>query len=209
MIWRILSRRSSGSSTSMPSLWRSSSPRGHPLVGTDNDVSHGRSIRQHAIVFREVGLWREVQGHLEHVVGQQDHRDAIQGIDAHLVFIIQRQQVPALVKQLQRIGTDHLLVALGLELLVAYAQATVGVDGADDDVEILFAGRGILEHQTLLHGGTVGQHAMDGERGEEPMFDAVVAEHILIADEVLVKTFVAVDDDAKHIQNGIAMAVER
>jgi len=50
---------------------------------------------------------------------------------------------------------------------------------------------------------------MHGERGEEPLADAVVAEHLLVADEVLVGLLVAVDDDAEHVLNGVAMAVER
>ena len=45
--------------------------------------------------------------------------------------------------------------------------------------------------------------------GEEPLADAVVAEHLLVADEVLVGLLVAVDDDAEHVLNGVAMAVER
>ena len=112
-------------------------------------------------------------------------------------------------EQLQGVGADRLLVALSMELLIAYAQTVVGVDSADDDVEILLAGRCILQHQAFLHCRTVGQHTMYGERGEEPALDAVVAEHLMITDVVFVGAFVAVDDDAKHLENGITMAVER
>ena len=85
----------------------------------------------------------------------------------------------------------------------------VGLDGTDDGVEILFASRCILQHQTFLHGSAVCQYAMHGERGEEPALDAVVTEHLLVADEVLIRLWLAVNDDAKHVEDGIAMAVER
>jgi len=50
---------------------------------------------------------------------------------------------------------------------------------------------------------------MHCERGEEPTLDAVVTEHLLIADEVLIRLWFAVNDDAKHVQDGITVAVER
>ena len=50
---------------------------------------------------------------------------------------------------------------------------------------------------------------MDGERGENPSCDAVVAEHLRIADVVLVGLWFALDDDAEHVEDGVAMAVER
>ena len=50
---------------------------------------------------------------------------------------------------------------------------------------------------------------MNGKRGEEPTLDAVVAECLLITDIILIGTWFAVDDNARHILNGIAMAVER
>ena len=50
---------------------------------------------------------------------------------------------------------------------------------------------------------------MNSERGEDPTFDAVVAEHLRIADVVLVGLWFALDVDAEHITYGIAMAVER
>ena len=85
----------------------------------------------------------------------------------------------------------------------------VGLDSTNDGAEILFAGRCILEYQTLLHGSAVSQHAMHGKRGEQPTFYAVVAEHLFVADIILIGTWLAIDDDAKHILNGVAMAVER
>ena len=39
---------------------------------------------------------------------------------------------------------------------------------------------------------------MNSERGEDPTFDAVVAEHLRIADVVLVGLWFALDVDAEH-----------
>ena len=50
---------------------------------------------------------------------------------------------------------------------------------------------------------------MDGERGENPSCDAVVAEHLCVADEILISSWLAVDDNAEHVEDGVAMAVER
>ena len=41
------------------------------------------------------------------------------------------------------------------------------------------------------------------------LFYAIVAEHLAIADIIFVGTRLAIDDDAEHFKNGIAMAVER
>ena len=50
---------------------------------------------------------------------------------------------------------------------------------------------------------------MHGERREQPAFDAVVAEHLLIANVVLIRLGIALDDDAKHVLNGVAMTIKR
>jgi len=82
-------------------------------------------------------------------------------------------------------------------------------DGVDDDVEKLLAGRCTFQYQAFFHGSTVGQYTVDGKRGEKPPLDAVVTEHLSVADIVLIGLGLAVDDDAKHVLNGIAMAIER
>ncbi len=51
---------------------------------------------------------------------------------------------------------------------------------------------------------------MHGERRKKPLADAAVVEqHLRIADVVLIRLQLAVDDDAEHVENGVAMAVER
>ena len=50
---------------------------------------------------------------------------------------------------------------------------------------------------------------MHGERREEPALDAVIAEYLLVADLVLIRPGLAVDNDTKHVEDGIAVAGER
>ena len=50
---------------------------------------------------------------------------------------------------------------------------------------------------------------MNGERGEDPALNTVIIQHLQVADVVLVGLWFALDDDAEHIKDGIAMAVER
>ena len=82
-------------------------------------------------------------------------------------------------------------------------------DGVDDDVEKLLAGRCTFQYQAFFHGSTVGQYTVDGERGEKPPLDAIVAEHLFITDVILIGTGLAFDNDAKHIKDSVAMAIER
>ena len=90
----------------------------------------------------------------------------------------------------------------------------VRLDGALDGVEILLTRRHVLQYNTVFDGGTIGQHTMHGERREEPLADepladAAVVEHLRIADVVLIRLRLAVDDNAEHVKNGVTMAVER
>ena len=50
---------------------------------------------------------------------------------------------------------------------------------------------------------------MYGECREKPTLDAIVAKHGFIADIIFIGLLVAVDDNARHIENGVAMAIER
>ena len=61
----------------------------------------------------------------------------------------------------------------------------------------------------MSHRCLVCQHAMHSEGGEEPTLDAVVAEHLLITDVVLIRLGFAMNGNAEHVMDGIAMAVER
>jgi len=88
-------------------------------------------------------------------------------------------------------------------------QSVVRLDGALDGVEILLTRRHVLQYNTVFDGGTIGQHTMHGERREEPLADAAVVEHLRIADVVLIRLRLAVDDNAEHVKNGVTMAVER
>ena len=182
---------------------------GCTVVGPDDDVLQRRIDGQHTVVLSEVLLRREVGRHLERLVGQLQHRHAVERIDTHLVSVVSGQQVPALVKQLQGVGADGALIALGRELPVADAQTAVRPDGTDNGVEILQACRHALQHHTLVDGGTFTQHAVHGERREEPTSDAVVVEHLGVGNVVAVRLWLTVDDDAKHVENGVAMPVER
>ena len=85
----------------------------------------------------------------------------------------------------------------------------VCTDGTDNGVEILFASWCIFEHHTLFNRCAISQHTMHGKRGEKPALDAVVGEHFFITNVILIGTWFAVDDDAKHIEDGIAMTIER
>ena len=119
------------------------------------------------------------------------------------------EQVPALLVEFERVRTERLLVALRPKGLVADKQAVTGPDGTDDGLEVFLASGHVLEHHVLLNRGTVGQHTVYGEGGEEPSLDAAVSEHLRVEDIVLVGPGIALDDDAEHVEDGVAMAVER
>ena len=112
-------------------------------------------------------------------------------------------------KQLQRVWADRLLVALRMELLIAHAQAAALADGTDDNRQELHACRHALQHHPLLHRSAVGQHAVHGHRREHPALNAVIVEHLRIRDVVLVRLRLTLYDDTEHVEDGIAMPVER
>ena len=111
--------------------------------------------------------------------------------------------------QPEDIGADGFLVTLGPKLLIADAQAAVGLDGAKDGLLEFLTGRHVFQHDTVFNGGAVGQHAMHAERGVEPSLDAVVGQHVLVADVILIGFRFAVDDDAKHVDDVITIAIKR
>ena len=61
----------------------------------------------------------------------------------------------------------------------------------------------------FLDGCAVAEHAVHGERGEEPPLNGAVAQRVFIADVVFVGLLVALNDDAEHGEDGVAVAVER
>ena len=85
----------------------------------------------------------------------------------------------------------------------------VSLDGANDSLKVFLARWRTLEHHVLLNRCAVGQHAVNGERGEDPTLDTVVVQYLGIADVVLVGPWFALDDDAEHVEDGVAVAVKR
>ena len=119
------------------------------------------------------------------------------------------KQIPAALVEFEGVRAECLLVALRSKRLVADEQLVVSLDGADDSLKVFLARWRTLEHHVLLNRCAVGQHAVNGERGEYPSLNAVVVQHLGIADVVLVGPWFALDDDAEHIKDGVAMTVER
>ena len=119
------------------------------------------------------------------------------------------EQIPAPLVEFQGVWTEHLLVALRSKRLIADEQLVVSLDGADDGLEVFLARWRTLKHYVLLDRCAVGQHTMHGKRGEYPALDTVVVQHLRIADVVLVGLWFTLDDDAEHIKDGIAVAIER
>ena len=181
---------------------------GRPVVGADHYMRQRRFVRQYTIVFRKIALRRKIGRYFKGLVRQFSLRHAVEGVDAHLVVLRPRQQIPSPLRQLEGIRTNGFLVALGLKFLVTHAQTVVGLDGTNDGVEVFLTLRHAFQDKAFLDGGTVGQHAVDSKRREEPPLDAVVAEYFFITDVVLIRLEIAVDDDAEHVENGVAMAVE-
>ena len=56
------------------------------------------------------------------------------------------KQIPALLVELKRVRTEHLLVALCPKGLVADEQLVVSFDGADNGLEVFLSRRRVLEH---------------------------------------------------------------
>ena len=119
------------------------------------------------------------------------------------------KQIPAPLVEFEGVRAECLLVALCTKRLVADEQLVVSLDGADDRLEVFLSRWRTLEHDVLLDRCAVGQHAVNGERGEDPTLDTVVVQYLGIADVVLVGPWFALDDDAEHIKDGVAMTVER
>ena len=119
------------------------------------------------------------------------------------------KQIPAALVEFERVRAECLLVALRTKRLVADEQLVVSLDGADDRLEVFLSRCRTLKNHVLLDWCAVGQHAVNGERGEYPSLNAVVVQHFGIADVVLVGPWLALDDDAEHVEDGVAVAVKR
>ena len=181
---------------------------GRKVVGTNHDVSHRLIEGQHTIIIREIGLCREVGWQLEGFLSEFGHRHTVERIGAHAV-VCQRNEVPALAVQPEDIGADGLFVALGPKLLIADAQAAVGLDGAKDGLLEFLTCRHVLQHDTVFHRGAIGQHAMHAECGVKPSLDAVVGQNLLIANVILIGSGLAVDDNTEHVDDVITIAIKR
>ena len=182
---------------------------GRAPIGPDDDMGQRCLVGEHAEVLGEIGLGREIIGHPEGLVGQTDSCHPVERVGGE-VPACESQQIPALMEQLQGIGGDRLLRGLGPEAAIADRDQLVGLHGADDGLEELLAGGHVLEDDPLLDGKAVGEHAAHSERREHPPLHRVVVEHLGIIDIVAIAVLdVALDDDAEHVEDGVAMAVER
>ena len=61
----------------------------------------------------------------------------------------------------------------------------------------------------MLQSHVLVEHVAHAECGEKPVLHAVLLQHLLVADIVSIAVPpVTVDNDTKHFENGITMAVE-
>ena len=67
----------------------------------------------------------------------------------------------------------------------------------------------MLQYDPVVHALVLRQHCVDRHRGEHPVLDGLLFQDFLVVDEVTEPILaVAVDDDAEHILDGIAVPVE-
>ena len=184
---------------------------GRIVVGTDYDVGQRDIDSIDAEILREIILGREVVRHLKGLVGQFQHGHAVvEGIDAHLVLIVQGQQIPALIEALQDVRADGLLVALvSVKLVIAHAQTVVLLHGANDGLQELLTRWRTLQNDATADRSTVRQCRADSQRGEHPTLDRVIIDHLGIGNIVFVCLRLTVDNDAEHVEDGVLVAIER
>ena len=114
------------------------------IIGTNYDVFHWSIVGEHSKILGEVGLWTKTVRHIKGLVCKHSLCHAVESIDTHLVFLGSGQQIPALMEQLQGIGTDNLHIPFSAELLITYLEAAVSMYGMDNSAKVFLAGRDIL-----------------------------------------------------------------
>ena len=184
---------------------------GRPVVRTYHDMRHRYLlIRQHPEILREIRLRREAFRHLESIIRLLHRGHAIvEGVDTHLLLVVPGQQIPALLESLQGVGTDCLHIAFCIKLLVAQTQAMVGLHGIDDGLQEFLTCRRVLQNDAISERDAVGEHVAHCQRREHPAFDSTIVKRLRIGDKVFIGILVTFDDDAKHVEDGIPMAIER
>ena len=183
---------------------------GDAAVGSEHHVLEGHTVvAQHSVVLTEVVLSGEVRGHLERLFRHLHPCHAVEGVDAHLLILRARQQVPAAAGVLDGVGAHHLDVALGIEFLVAQPHLPRCLYGADDGFQILLTGWRILQQQAVSHCRRLAQHAVHREGGIHPLFHTAVVQDVRIVDAVAVGWFVTRDAQAEHIEYRVPVPVER
>ena len=187
--------------------WQGAQVVGRLAVGTDDDMRHRRFVCQHTKILRKVLLGREILWHLKTLFRQCDRQHAVEAVGG-IVMTRKGQQIPALVEEFESVWGNGLFTALCPKTAIGNQDALVLFDGADDGLQELLTCRHILENDTIFQRDTVGEHATHGERGEHPALQTVVVEHLRIIDVIPIIS-IALDNNAKHIEDGVTMAVER
>ena len=76
-------------------------------------------------------------------------------------------------------------------------------------MQILSIGWNGLQHDAVMHTLVFCKDAVHRHRGEHPVLDGILLQHIGIVDVIAESVLlVALDDDAEHVQNSITVAVE-
>ena len=79
----------------------------------------------------------------------------------------------------------------------------------DEAVQMLAIGGDALKEDAVVHAAALGKHVVDREGREHPVLYGFFGEHLGIADVVAVSALLlAIDDDAKHVDDIVAVAVE-
>ena len=170
-------------------------------------MRHRRLVGQHPEILSKILLGREVSRYRKLLVGQRDRPHTVKTIGG-IMATCKDEQIPPLMEEFEGVGRHHLLIRLSPKTLIAHQDAPATLHGPDDDGQELLTSRHILEDDAVLERDTVGEHTADGKCGEHPTRETVIVEHLRISD-VITMTAVAVDDNPKHLEDGITMAVER
>ena len=180
-------------------------------VGTEHDA-HGLAAvaDDHAVALAEELASVEVLVHLEGLVGGCQVFHAVEGEHGEAAVIEATQQIPSLAEQLDAIRREDKAAGFGgLVAFVTHQHLASRLHRADDEFEVFAVGGDVFEHDAVLHAQALTDDVVDGECGEHPVLDRVLAQHFLIADEVAVAIApVAVDEDAEYVLDGVLVAVE-
>lgn len=180
-------------------------------VGAKHDAHRLAAIADHhAVALAEELVCVEVLVHFESLVGEGQAFHAVEGEHGEAAVIEATQQVPSLAEQLDAIRRENKTAGFGgLVAFVAHQHLASSLHRADDEFEVFAVGGDVFEHDAVLQAQALADDVVDGESGEHPVLHRVLAQHLLVADEVAVAVApVAVDEDAEDVLDGVLMAVE-